>query len=519
MYKTLYSITKGDYQTLLQCASSQQIGGALTVETLPDMYEFSKTWKSLNNSGQQNCGIFISEQYPDRIIKCTTNIFSTLKDISQEINQKVEFNIFPEIYRSFKFASDPSQKIYIEMERFDCDVTDMLMDKLPKLVIESMNLDQKTSEQLFDIVRMKMPSTVPSDVYGIMFTMSPLTIKIVENRKTLELPNTDDELVKLGDKLGVKKTWDDVKKVRNAVELFNRFHEKFSDSDLTYNIYKEFMAKYIDSLDEILIGVNQQIFLIRQKLYRFGYRYVDNKFDNYAVTLTNEPVKYLGVDWGKRCMLGSQYYQIHILDWDSGLSKCDAQSSNEEQNIIDTYLKNCASSFSVHGQYKLSTLNQPMYRENIDRIFRESGISEDIVKIMKHNEKYSTKPLDDIRYTSIYDLVEQLLEQLEPDTEYSDDNLYEALKRLLPSLIINMTTDEEQTGEYEALVIAPGFNNFTYVQKSSEHGNQKMYSAVLIGDDRKRRTPSHRFDLWDSGVYQTTDLTKLVKFLEVVYTV
>jgi len=73
------------YKNKYISSKNNQIGG----------YFNKSEWNEIPNSGQQNCGIYISDRYPDKIVKCEDGLQDNKIGIElQEINK----NFFPQIY-------------------------------------------------------------------------------------------------------------------------------------------------------------------------------------------------------------------------------------------------------------------------------------------------------------------------------------------------------------------------------------------------------------------------------------
>ena len=131
-------------------------------------------------------------------------------------------NIFPTIFRVFKVPENDS-KHYIEMERFDNDITYLIMNILPKKVIDEMGRVLQIKEDLFALFQYKIPSTFDQNVMG------------------WRLQDIND--VRIDTIIG-----------------------KFKSSNLTYAIYTKFINLYKRELDKILPIINDQLFILRSKL-------------------------------------------------------------------------------------------------------------------------------------------------------------------------------------------------------------------------------------------------------------
>jgi len=90
-----------------------QIGGTYTLNL--------EEWKKIENSGQHNCGIFISDVYPKYILKCDSD---DKLDKIIEINKTIQ--LFPKIIDSTKIDKDA----YITMQKLDGDITNIYFNLL-----------------------------------------------------------------------------------------------------------------------------------------------------------------------------------------------------------------------------------------------------------------------------------------------------------------------------------------------------------------------------------------------------
>ncbi len=106
-------------------------------------------WKKIENSGQRNCGIFLSDLYPNFILKCDTDWTLTgLKD-SIEINNSIQ--LFPKVIDSTIIGKE----VYITMQKFDGDIANMYLNIFPTIVLDKMIedglIDKEEKELLFEL--------------------------------------------------------------------------------------------------------------------------------------------------------------------------------------------------------------------------------------------------------------------------------------------------------------------------------------------------------------------------------
>jgi len=328
----------------------RQNGGEPTVERLLEGY------KEIPNSGQQNCGIFVSnEPWKEKyIIKCERGDLRNdekLKD-AIEINsifQNKGMLLFPRIPDKPVYDAT-NNKTYIKMEKFDGDVTQMLYERLAKLSIKKLNVDNSTADALYAVYRFKMPATVGRDDKQLL-----------------------DKLIQT------------------------------SANTLKFETYDAFMKQFEEDLRKMLHEVGKQIYTILMKMIEVGYYYADNKFDNYGFTLSDKNEKHLDVMWENN-KIGDKYFFIRLLDWGSGLEKIeDTDKQQKIYNVADFYDSNFQN-FSKYGQYNSYTLTGfTVESVNLMKTIQMSG---DLKKII--NTEYIFKldkgELDEIRENLLFDI-------------------------------------------------------------------------------------------------------------------
>jgi len=310
-YQQKYLKYKQKYINLREIV--RQNGGEPTVERLLEGY------KEIPNSGQQNCGIFVSDEPLEKgyIIKCERGDHRNdekLKDAIaiNRIFQDKGMLLFPRI--PDKPVYDPTNnKTYIKMEKFDGDVTQLLYEHLAKLSIKKLNVDDATADALYAVYRYKMPSTV----------------------------------------------------LRNEKQLMDNLMQT-SANTLKFETYDAFMKQFEEDLRKMLHEVGKQMYIILMKMIEVGYIYEDNKFDNYGFTLSDKNEKHLGVTWENN-KIGDKYFFIRLLDWGSGLFKIEKKEKQEkEYNVVKQYNSNFQN-FSKYGQYNSNTISNYQYINSMEK--------------------------------------------------------------------------------------------------------------------------------------------------------
>lgn len=236
------------------------------------------------------------------------------------------------------------------MEKFDGDVTQMLYERLAKLSIKKLNVDNSTADALYALYRFKMPATVGRDDKQLL-----------------------DKLIQT------------------------------SANTLKFETYNAFMKQFEEDLRKMLHEVGKQIYTILMKMIEVGYYYADNKFDNYGFTLSDKNEKHLDVMWENN-KIGDKYFFIRLLDWGSGLEKIEETDKQQKiYNVSDFYDSNFQN-FSKYGQYNSYTLTGLTVESvNLMKTIQMSG---DLKKII--NTEYIFKldkgELDETRENLLFDI-------------------------------------------------------------------------------------------------------------------
>lgn len=507
MLRNRYNICKRDYESLVNknIKGNRQVGGNIPLEIRDSMDTFTAVWKNVSNSGQHNCGIFLNPAQDDRIVKCVGGDMEQSNNLTQIINHQAGFHIFPEIYSYFTFSDNPvPSQHFIEMERFNGDVTDLIMRILPKMCISFMNLDPGVASDLYQLFEFKIPTTMADPRLGLRFHFTPIIIHIINNIDTVEIPKTQEQLAELGKRNGIKvEEWTTVKDIQRTVKKFQEFVAKFSASNLTKQTYDEFITLYKTTLNKYLPMINEQLFVLRYRLLETGYVYGDNKFDNFAFTLSEENTDYMNVRWGERNRIGDKYFFLHILDWESGLFKADLSDPYVKSNILRDYVQDEANHMSVHGQYNLRNLNAKIITSDTSDIFTAHGIPQGIIDIMTQEISYEVVPEKKPALASL----EDVMEFIESKNPKSYDLKDEMTKKLGDRFNI------EDAGATKIILIkgSEGHNNFTEIQYDKESGE---YTITCLDDSRKPATDT-RF--WPKGQIVTRDIHQLIKIINAIY--
>jgi hypothetical protein len=105
-------------------------------------------WKEISTYGTKNCGIFVSQKYPEYIMKCETD--TRLHD---EDEVKTTRGLFPEIID----IHVADEKKYIVMEKLDGDLTQFFTEQIPAVVLSKLPISDKQKEEIQILSHLKFP--------------------------------------------------------------------------------------------------------------------------------------------------------------------------------------------------------------------------------------------------------------------------------------------------------------------------------------------------------------------------
>ena len=315
---------------------------------------FLTGWEKLKQYGQQNCGIYISSDKKDRILKC--DWCGEKVDEISNINKLIP-NIFPKIY----FIHKLNRTCYIEMEKFDGDLTDLIYNILAKYCINKIEgINETQKEMMYNMFYALIPKTFN------WLPVDELALTLFGNRNKELRENVlsfilDNEPIR--DYVTIKsKNGNYIVSPYMTINLFfvkmNTIYPIFNliQSGVSGIIYEQFLKEFKKQFDIIIPMILKNIKNMKLKLFDINYKYSDNKFDNYAYKTYNslpEETKREEID--QYIQIGDKFYSLHIIDWDSGLFKDDNKELTKER--IDEYEKDY-SLFGIFGQMELGTISE-----------------------------------------------------------------------------------------------------------------------------------------------------------------
>ncbi len=402
-YKNKYLKYKERYLKLKNMLDKKnkfkQLGGFEPIEHSDN--SFLNGYKQIVQYGQNNCGIFESKD-KTKIIKCekyqpSPIIISTVKSIKEEYP---EFKIFPEIYNIHRFEG----KIYIEMEKFDGDLTQLLYEILPKYILENMVKEDKITQdkinkyyELFQMMITKTNNELPQ-----IYCDNPIILYLIknisflpevmciakENWKTYVKNNYRDVEYKKFNGLEVGKNVSDIE---NQIKTYKKLERFFSDDIIKHELYFEFIEEYKKQFGQIFESCKKQVLRLELLLLKFGLTYTDMTLDNYAYRLSETNISHLDKMWNSNSIFGDKYLFVSILDWD-GL-----ENWGNERAVI-SLANNFRFGKYGHSDFRSICTNCPIL---IGCDNSELGLNEDGYKILTSNysledSKYDFKSIEEV---------------------------------------------------------------------------------------------------------------------------
>jgi len=326
------------------------LGGVLEIKM--------EEWNKQSDKGQQNCGIFLSEKYPNYIMKCNTGKRNLEKIyLVNTINSKK--HLFPRIIINNSIGDNN----YTVMERMDGDLTDLLFKVFPNMVLTKMIEEKEISEEIakliVHILNLKISNKYNINLFNIRlildgniknkeeyfhflyhirslpvekrndeytFTLCKDIIKYITDVSIADV--CEDKYHDLLHKQYIYKHVNDIyAQYKDALFIINLILQENVDID----IFDKFITKLFLLFDEYLKLIVKEILKINLELIKIGYTHSDNKFDNYGFKLVSlEHINDDNFERGEHPIIDGKKLLVYFLDWDSGLSLI-----GEEQNIYD----------------------------------------------------------------------------------------------------------------------------------------------------------------------------------------
>jgi len=368
-------------------------------------------WNKIENSGQHNCGIFLSDKYPKYILKCDSD---NKLDIIIEINNKIQ--LFPKIINSTKKIKDSDvskgigmefsgleyftnqhSETYITMQKLDGDITNIYFNLFPRIVLKNMIdrglINKKQEETIFDLFVGKSNYTMQNskdlEIYINKFNFDRL-IEPEIHTLYIEYLRANPQIIDKSSDINIKGYI--YKNIYNRnIESVERDYHSYKNkldkmktfSNISLELYDNFMNQLLDlwkTHHEIII---KEIIKIKLLLAKLGYGYNDPKLDNFGYILSTTPIDDFRKYQAPRIF--GKYLYVYFLDWESGLLKFGDFDST---NSIIKEANNGLSYYMANGQYKFSDINANKIRNNSGENLDLLGINHEILKILQKPYKF-----------------------------------------------------------------------------------------------------------------------------------
>lgn len=315
--------------------------------------EFFTKWKSIENSGQFNCGIFISDAEPNKICKCEKYFHPDITKMIEKIGDEYK-KFFPEIYETKTYDGNA----YTIMEKLDGDITQFLLKYIPIKVLSEMSCDDKTKSDIWYIFDGSMNTTMSRKESLVISHDFGLVEHLYKNQHLIS-------------------TYEGHELEKKFVVKMNNMYERLHDSRLTKDIYLDFIDRTKNYILYALNILYDAITTLHIKMFLVGFYYEDSKFDNLGYKLYDEPLENTFPIFGR-------HIKVLFLDWGSGLGIIDDDNIKYKlDDIIFNYTSGYRS-FGIYGQHNLENANLPLYRgPNIMNLPNEiyEIITTDIIKL------------------------------------------------------------------------------------------------------------------------------------------
>jgi len=489
----LYNIYKKNRYLYISLVNSHnQKGGFEQIEKTDPKFPTSEGWEMIPNLGQRNCGIFIKNNDITRILKCqpkTATAYAKIISVDK-LASSLTYPVFPNIYNVYTHGSD----MYIEMQRFSGDLTDLLFHKLPRKILDKMVLDEEItadqSDQIMDLYEHMINRTMKHKHYNIgiytklddkMFTLMDDS----EFQKFIESPDFDIKKVDIGfsnndSKMYVGQVITDLKKIR----------DRFGKYTVTKDMYDNFSKKFKNALEMMIPEVIIQMSMIEIVLLKNNYYYRDMKYDNFAYVLEDERRKHLGIDWNNN-KFDNRYFYVYLLDWDSGLeiSTEDFYKVIYSKEIQDLYNLKNIKRISIHGQYSINNIQGPLIRYPVELLSKIAP--QEVIEIITHQD-----PWFELNF------IERNFNDLDTIQKHLTSDGIEKAKLNLQSELGNMYTLKPIDGvenRYKTIKSGSGKNNFVLIDIEDNH----TY-IITYGDNYGR--PNVNDKTWPIGKFTTHDV-------------
>lgn len=424
------------YQKKYQNLIGGTFGEVINIPTLESVKDntFLNNYREIPNSGQKNCGIFISDIYKDKLIKCGSYLHTIepVLKLQQSHPKYYNLNIFPKLYQYYKYQD----KNYIEMERLDGDTTELLYEILPRKILDNMPISKEEQDNIYDFYFLFVPNTMNSkipyyDDLILYFLNNPNGYPdIIEDY--IKMVNESYDSIKITDSNDIEYEFSNQFKYHSSLQEDETIRKYVYDSQVkSFDVlsflgkikpfeksnYFKFLEIFEPQFKLLFNFIRKQIIMLELILISIGFNYIDIKLDNFGFKLSEELKPHLGILWEEGKEIFGVYIYIYIIDWDSGLFPFDdSYNENPLKNFIKSF--NNFSKYGQHGHTIISECNLKL--EKFDKRF------EPYVNIIKsifptsgtwQTTEFKTENID---FSTLKDLLAMILDNNELNVETID---------------------------------------------------------------------------------------------------
>jgi len=356
-----------------------QIGGTYTLNL--------EEWKKIENSGQHNCGIFISDVYPKYILKCDSD---DKLDKIIEINKTIQ--LFPKIIDSTKIDKDA----YITMQKLDGDITNIYFNLFPRIVLKNMIdtglINKQQEETIFEFFLGKMIYTMKNSKDLLLQLDKFMFDRIINpeiNSLYIKFLNENPQAINNRSDINIKDyNYKDIysNTIDQEESKYNLYKNKLDKikkfSNISLELYDIFINKLKDLWNSYHEIITKEIIKIKLILINFGYTYEDDKLDNFGYILSNLPLDDFRKYQAPRIF--GKYLYIYFLDWESGFGEIWRGMEITLKLIVDQ-VNSGLNNYAANGQSGFTAINVMKIHNSSQENLELLGINPEILKILQKN--------------------------------------------------------------------------------------------------------------------------------------
>lgn len=251
--------------------------------------------------------------------------------------------------------------MYVEMDRMDDDLTNLLFHRLSRKILDGDVLDgnitQIESDQLMNLYENMINGFIDYPSIRIMYhELNDEMLPLVTDNIALESLLNDEDFDKKKSEYGFT-PYHTKENVRSIIDNLVQIRTRFGTYTVTEAMYQTFMNKFKSALELMIPEVIKQMTMIEIILSNNKYAYLDIKYDNFGYVLEDKKRTHFGIDWNGN-MFDNRYFYVYALDWESGLSKIDDGDTPYYWRLEDLY--NIKMPIKIHVDFDMNRLQSPL---------------------------------------------------------------------------------------------------------------------------------------------------------------